>query len=33
MFHAYALANLAHDTLVQAEPPLAKRGCDVAPLL
>jgi len=33
MFHAYALANEAHDTLVQAEPPLAKRGCDVAPLL
>jgi hypothetical protein len=33
MFHAYSLANLAHDTLVQAEGPLAKRGCDVAPLL
>ena len=33
MFHAYALANDAHDTLVQAESPLAKRGCDVAPLL
>jgi hypothetical protein len=33
MFHAYALANDAHDTLVEAEPPLAERGCDVAPLL
>ncbi len=33
MFHAYALANDAHDTLVEAEAPLAKRGCDVAPLL
>jgi hypothetical protein len=33
MFHAYALANDAHDTLVQAEAPLEKRGCDVAPLL
>jgi hypothetical protein len=33
MFHAYGLANFAHDILVQAQPPLAKRGCDVAPLL
>jgi hypothetical protein len=33
IFHAYGLANFAHDVLVQAEPGLAKRGCDVAPLL
>jgi hypothetical protein len=33
MFHAYGLANFAHDVLVNAEPALAKRGCDVAPLL
>ena len=33
MFHAYGLANLTHDVLVDAEPALAKRGCDVAPLL
>ena len=33
MFHAYGLANFAHDVLAQAEQPLAKRGCDVAPLL
>ena len=33
MFHAYALANDAHETLVQAQSPLAKRGCDVASLL
>ena len=33
MFHAYALANFAHDVLAGAESPLARRGCDVAPLL
>lgn len=33
IFHAYGLANFAHDVLAQAEPALAKRGCDVAPLL
>jgi len=33
MFHAYGLANLAHDVLVDAQPPLAALGCDVAPLL
>jgi hypothetical protein len=33
MFQAYGLANFAHDVLVQAEPALARRGCDVAPLL
>jgi hypothetical protein len=33
IYRSYALANLAHDVLVQAERPLAKRGCDVAPLL
>jgi hypothetical protein len=33
MFHAYGLANFAHDVLVQAEPALAKRGCFVEPLL
>jgi hypothetical protein len=33
MFHAYGLANFAHDVLADAQPPLAKRGCDVAPLL
>jgi hypothetical protein len=33
IYRSYALANLAHDVLVQAEAPLAKRGCDVAPLL
>ena len=33
MFHAYGLANFAHDVLAGAEPALAKRGCDVAPLL
>jgi hypothetical protein len=33
MFHAYGLGNLAHDVLVDAQPPLARLGCDVAPLL
>jgi hypothetical protein len=33
MYHAYGLANFAHDVLAQAQPPLARRGCDVAPLL
>jgi hypothetical protein len=33
IFHAYGLANFAHDVLAEAEPGLAKRGCDVAPLL
>jgi hypothetical protein len=33
IYRSYALANLAHDVLVQAEAPLANRGCDVAPLL
>ena len=33
IFHAYGLANFAHDVLLEAEPALAKRGCDVSPLL
>jgi hypothetical protein len=33
IFRAYGLANFAHDVLEQAEPALARRGCDVAPLL
>ena len=33
IFHAYGLANFAHDVLLKAESGLAKRGCDVAPLL
>lgn len=33
MFHAYGLANFAHDVLAEVEPALAKRGCDVAPLM
>lgn len=33
IFHAYGLANFAHDVLLKAEPALAKRGCDVSPLL
>jgi hypothetical protein len=33
IFHAYGLANFAHDVLVQAEPALGRRGCDVAALL
>src|SRR6266851_9119727 len=33
IYRAYGLANFAHDTLAQAKPALAKRGCDVSPLL
>jgi hypothetical protein len=33
IFHAYGLANFAHDVLLKAEPALGKRGCDVASLL
>ena len=33
MYRAYGLANFAHDVLIQAQPALYKRGCDVGPLL
>jgi hypothetical protein len=33
MHRAYGLANFARDVLVEAQPALAKHGCDVAPLL
>ena len=33
MYRAYGLANFAHDTLVDAEPELRRRGCDVSGLL
>jgi hypothetical protein len=33
IYRAYGLANFAHDVLSQAGPALAKRGCDVSPLL
>ena len=33
IYRAYGLANFAHDVLTQAQPALAKRGCDVSPLL
>jgi hypothetical protein len=33
MYRAYGLANFARDVLQQAQPALAERGCDVAPLL
>ena len=33
MYRAYGLANFAHDVLLQAQPALSQRGCDVAPLL
>ena len=33
IYHAYGLANFAHDVLAQAQPALVKRGCDVSPLL
>ena len=33
MYRAYGLANFAHDVLLQAQPALYKRGCDVEPLL
>ena len=33
MYRAYGLANFAREVLVEAEPALAARGCDVSPLL
>ena len=33
IFRSYGLANFAHDVLAKAKPALAKRGCDVSPLL
>ena len=33
MYRAYGLANFARDVLVEAQPALAQRGCDVSPLL
>ena len=33
MYRAYGLANFAHDTLVDAEPELRRRGCDISGLL
>ena len=33
MHRAYGLANFAHDILVEAQPELEKRGCDVRDLL
>jgi hypothetical protein len=33
IYRAYGLANFAYDVLLQAQPALAKRGCDVSPLL
>jgi hypothetical protein len=33
IYRAYGLANFAHDVLANAKPALAKRGCDVSPLL
>lgn len=33
IFRSYGLANFAHDGLSKAKPALAKRGCDVSPLL
>jgi hypothetical protein len=33
IYRAYGLANFAHDVLAGAQAPLAKRGCDVSPLL
>ena len=33
MHRSYGLANFAREVLVEAQPALAKRGCDVAPLL
>jgi hypothetical protein len=33
IFRAYGLANSAHDVLVQAQPALLARGCNVEPLL
>jgi hypothetical protein len=33
MYRAFGLANFAHDVLVDAEPELLRRGCDVSSLL
>ena len=33
MYRAYGLANFARDVLLEAEPELRKRGCDVSALL
>jgi hypothetical protein len=33
MYRAYGLANFAHDVLVQAEPQLRAKGCEVGTLL
>jgi hypothetical protein len=33
MYRAYSLANFAHGVLEQAQPGLARRGCDVTDLL
>lgn len=33
IYHAYGLANFAHDILSDAQPGLMQRGCDVTPLL
>ena len=33
IYRAYGLANFAHDVLSNAKPGLARRGCDVTPLL
>ncbi len=33
MHRAYGLANFAREVLVEAQPALAKQGCDVGPLL
>ncbi|HUG35875.1 MAG TPA: hypothetical protein VML54_02935 [Candidatus Limnocylindrales bacterium] len=33
MYRAYGLANFARDVLVEAQPELLSRGCDVGPLL
>ena len=33
MHRAYGLADFARDVLLDAQPELSKRGCDVAPLL
>ena len=33
MYRAYGLANFARDVLVDAQPALSARGCDLSPLL
>jgi hypothetical protein len=33
MHRAYGLANFAREVLLEAQPELAKRGCDVTSLL